>query len=150
MTSSDPNRGDAAPRRGARSAPAGRDFRAEPVERMSFESSSVDFIISSAVLHFARDEAHFDAMVTEMWRILHPEGALFARLASTIGLPVDAFRPLDARRFVLPGGSERFLVDEHTLITTTQRFGGVLLDPIKTTVVQKARSMTTWVVRRSS
>ena len=93
---------------------------------------------------------HFDAMVTEMRRILRPGGTLFARLASTIGLPADASRPLDARRFVLPDGSERFLVDEHTLITTTQRFGGVLLDPIKTTVVQKARSTTTWVVRRSS
>ena len=89
-------------------------------------------------------------MVNEMRRILRSGGTLFARLASTIGLPADASRPLDARRFVLPDGSERFLVDEHTLITTTQRFGGVLLDPIKTTVVQKARSTTTWVVRRSS
>jgi len=124
------------------------NFRVEPVEHMSFESHSVDFIISSAVLHFARDEAHFDAMVSEMWRILCPGGTLFARLASTIGLPTEAFRPLGGRRFVLPDGSERFLVDEHMLMTTTERLGGVMLDPIKTTVVQGARCMTTWVVKR--
>ena len=78
------------------------NFRVEPVEHMSFESHSFDFIISSAVLHFARDEAHFDAMVSEMWRVLRPGGTLFARLASTIGLPAEAFRPLGGRRFALP------------------------------------------------
>jgi tellurite methyltransferase len=122
------------------------NFRVEPVERASFQAQSFDFIISSAVLHFARDEAHFHAMVDEMWRLLRPGGTLFARLASTIGMPLEAFRPLGDRRFVMPDGSERFLVDEHMLMATTNRLGGALLDPLKTTVVQNARCMTTWVV----
>jgi tellurite methyltransferase len=126
------------------------DFRVEPVEQSSFESQSFDFIISSAVLHFARDEAQFHAMVGEMWRLLRPGGILFARLASTIGMPADAFQPLGGRRFVMPDGSERFLVDEHMLMETTTQLGGALLDPIKTTVVQSARCMTTWVVRRGT
>jgi tellurite methyltransferase len=125
------------------------NFRVEPVERMSFEPESFDFVISSAVLHFARDEAHFHAMVDEMWRLLRDGGTLFARLASTIGMAAEVFRPLGGRRFVLPDGTERFLVDEHMLMDTTRRLGGQLLDPIKTTVVQGARCMTTWVIRRA-
>ena len=124
-------------------------FRVEPVERTSFESQSFDFIISSAVLHFARDEAHFRAMIGEMWRLLRPGGTLFARLASTIGLPAEVFRPLGGGRFVMPDGTERFLVDEHMLMEVTERLGGALLDPIKTTVVQGMRCMTTWVVGRA-
>ena len=30
----------------------------------------------------------------------------------------------------------------------TERLGGRLLDPLKTTIVQDQRSMTTWVVRK--
>jgi tellurite methyltransferase len=124
------------------------NFRVEHVEQSSFESRSFDFIISSAVLHFARDEIHFHAMVDEMWRLLRSGGTLFARLASTIGLPMEAFQPVGGRRFVMPDGSERFLVDEQMLMTVTERLGGRLLDPLKTTVVQGARCMTTWVVGR--
>jgi len=125
------------------------NFRVEPVERTSFAGQVFDFVISSAVLHFARDEAHFHTMIDEMWRLLRPAGTLFMRLASTIGMPPEAFRPLGGRRFVLPDGSERFLVDEHMLMETTERLGGRLLDPIKTTVVQNARCMTTCVIRRA-
>ncbi len=35
------------------------------------------------------------------------------------------------------------------LIERTERFGGRLLDPIKTTNVQQQRCMTTWVVRKT-
>jgi SAM-dependent methyltransferase len=125
-------------------APADR-FRIEPVERSSFAAASMDVVISNAVLHFARDDAHFDAMVDEMWRVLRQGGLLFARLASTIGM-ADRMRPVGGGRFLLPDGSQRYLVDELRLMTTTRRLGGVLLDPLKTTIVQDQRCMTTWVV----
>lgn len=41
-----------------------------------------------------------------------------------------------------------FLVDEAMLVDATARLGGELLDPLKTTVVQNLRCMTTWVVRK--
>ena len=50
----------------------------------------------------------------------------------------------------LPDGSERYLVDEAMLLALTARLGGVLLDPLKTTVVQDQRSMTTWVVAQGT
>src|SRR5262245_11379952 len=107
----------------------------------------MDAVICSAVLHFARDRVHFDRMIDEMWRVLARGGLFFARLASSIGL-----EPLLADttgRVRLPDGSDRFVVDEHTLVEATARLGGTLLDPIKTTVVQHQRSMTTWVTRKN-
>jgi len=122
------------------------NFRVEPLERLSFPDAFADVVICSAVLHFARDEAQFDAMLRGCWRLLAPGGLFFARLASSIGLE-DRVQPLGDRRYRLPDGSERFLVDEAMLMDRTRALGGSLADPIKTTVVQDQRSMTTWVVR---
>lgn len=122
-------------------------FTVQSVERMSLGDAAFDVVISSAVLHFARDEAHWWAMVTEMWRVLSPGGFLFARLAATIGHETRV-RPVGGRRYILPDGSERFLIDEDFLMNATDRMRGQLVDPLKTTVVQALRSMTTWVVRK--
>lgn len=128
-------------------ASEGGDFRVETIEETSFPDQHADVVIASAVLHFARDEAHFEAMLRQLWRVLKPGGVFFARLASTIGLAGD-MAPL--RRHRLPDGSDRFLVDAATIEAWTARLGGVLIDPIKTTVVHEQRSMTTWVARRPS
>jgi SAM-dependent methyltransferase len=123
------------------------NFRQEPIERMSFEDASADVVLSSAVLHFARDDAHFEAMLAEMWRVLKPGGLFFCRLASTIGIESQV-RLIEGRRHRLPDGSERYLVDETLLSSFAERFGGDLADPLKTTVVQNQRAMTTWVLRK--
>jgi tellurite methyltransferase len=124
------------------------NFRIESVEKSSFPDAFADVVISSAVLHFARDDDHFDAMLRGAWRVLKPGGLLFCRLASSIGIEHQA-KPIAGRRFLLPDGSERYLVDEALLMKFTTELGGRLLDPLKTTVVQNQRSMTTWVVRKS-
>src|SRR5262245_5274269 len=134
----------------ARLAPHLRDdrFRLEPVERMSFPDASADVVLASAVLHFAADDRQFNAMVSDLFRVLAPGGMLFARLASSIGIEKEIKR-VRGRRFRLPDGTERYLVDEPMLMDLTARLGCELLDPIKTTVVQSQRSMTTWVVRKN-
>ena len=53
---------------------------------MSFADDIFDFVFSSAVLHFARDEGHRRDTVGEMWRVLRRGGVFFARLASGIGI----------------------------------------------------------------
>jgi len=114
---------------------------------MPFADASFDVVVSNAVLHFARDDHHFEAMVHEMWRVLAPRGLLFARLASSIGM-AERMRALGQGRHLLPDGSERYLVDETRLLTLTNRLGARLLDPLKTTIVQDQRCMTTWVIAR--
>ena len=125
------------------------NFRHEAVEAHTFPRPCAEVVISSAVLHFARDPGHFHAMLEASWAALAPGGLFFCRLASTIGME-GRFRPLGAGRFALPDGSERFLVDAETLLSLTARLGGELLDPLKTTVVHDQRAMTTWVLRREN
>jgi tellurite methyltransferase len=123
------------------------NFRRETVERMSFEDESFDAVLSSAVLHFARDEAHWLALVREMWRVLKPGGLFFARLASTAGLEGEV-EHLGGRRYRLPGGAEWLLSDERMLRETTQSLRGELLEPLKTVVVHGARAMSVWCLRK--
>jgi SAM-dependent methyltransferase len=123
------------------------DFRVEPIEQTSFPDAHADVVIASAVLHFARDAAHFETMLRQMWRVLKPGGVFFARLASTIGIEQQV-RPIGNGRFRLPDGSDRFLVDAAAVESWTEHLGGELIDPIKTTLVHEQRSMTTWVARR--
>ena len=124
------------------------NFRVEPVERSTFTEAFADVVLSSAVLHFARDDDQFLAMVHEMWRLLKPGGMLWCRLASSIGIE-GRVRAIRGRWCLLPDGSERYLADEPMLVELTRTLGGQLLDPIKTTVVQDQRAMTTWVVQKS-
>lgn len=124
------------------------NFRREAVELISFPPASMDVVLSIAVLHFARSDAQFSAMVESMWRVLRPGGLFFARLASTIGME-SRMVPKEGRRFLLPDGSERYLVDEALLLEWTARLGGKLADPLKTTIVQDQRCMTTWVLRKA-
>ena len=112
---------------------------------------SVDVVISCAVLHFARDTAHFardtahfDAMLERQWSLLRPGGLFFARLASSIGIE-DRVVQISDRRYLLPDGSERFLVDEAFLLARMHALRATLCDPLKTTNVQNQRCMTTWV-----
>lgn len=128
--------------------PAG-NFRTEPIEAMSFPDACADVVISSAVLHFAASDEHFRAMLRGTWRTLKPGGLLFCRLASSIGME-DRVQQLSGCRYRLPDGSERYLVDEALLEALTTELGGTLADPLKTTIVQNQRCMTTWVVRRNA
>jgi tellurite methyltransferase len=124
------------------------NFRTEPLECMTFPAAIADVVISSAVLHFAENDPEFDAMLRGTWRLVKPGGMLFCRLASSIGIETQIER-VRGRLCLLPDGSQRYLVDEALLMALTEELGGELLDPLKTTVVQGQRSMTTWVVRRT-
>lgn len=120
--------------------------KAEAIESMTIPPSSVDAVICSAVLHFARDDPHFEAMVRRMWQTLVPGGLMFCRVASLTGME-SRVRALGSGRYLLPDGSERYLVSESRLVDLTRTLGGTLVDPIKSTIVQDMRCMATWVVR---
>jgi SAM-dependent methyltransferase len=147
----DPNAVDYTRHLAASLAPAlpADNFRVEAIEDMAFPDAFADLVLSSAVLHFARCDDHFEAMLRATWRVLKPGGLLFCRLASSIGMEGQVQR-VTGRRCRLPDGSERYLVDEAILLRFTAELGGQLADPLKTTVVQNQRCMTTWIMRKNA
>src|ERR1700729_3882919 len=48
------------------------NFKVAAAEDLSFDDACFDLVISSAVLHFAKNKEHFDAMLHSMWRVLKP------------------------------------------------------------------------------
>jgi len=121
------------------------NFRVGAIEKMPWADEFADVVICNSVLHFARDEEQFLAMVTELWRVLRPGGMLFCRLGSRIGMEFERVR---GQIYRIGDGSEWFLVDEAALLDMTRQMDAVLVDPLKTTIVQDYRCMTTWVVRK--
>ena len=124
------------------------NFQTSSIERMPFPAAHFDWVISNAVLHFAENERQFEQMLREMWRVLKPNGALFARLASSIGIE-HLIIPTEHGRYLLPDGSERFLVSEDFLMKAAENLGATQLEPLKTTNVQNLRCMTTWILLKN-
>jgi SAM-dependent methyltransferase len=121
------------------------NFQVGAIERMPFPDALADVVLSNSVLHFARDDRHFRAMLAELWRVLKPGGMLFCRLGSRIGME---FERLQGNIYKIRDGSRWFLVDQPMLLTLTEELNAVLVDPLKTTIVQDYRCMTTWVLRK--
>ncbi len=124
-----------------------QNFQVGPIERMPFPDDFADVVLCNSVLHFAVDDRQFEAMLLELWRVLKPGGMLFCRLGSRIGMDFERLR---GNIHLIGDGSEWFLVDEEMLLELTEQLNAVLVDPLKTTVVQDYRCMTTWVTRKSA
>jgi SAM-dependent methyltransferase len=121
------------------------NFQVASIEAIPLPEAFFDVVICNSVLHFARDEEHFRVMLAELWRVLRPGGMLFCRLGSRIGMDFERVR---GGRFLVGDGSEWFLADEEMLMELTEEMNSVLVDPLKTTIVQDYRCMTTWVQRK--
>jgi SAM-dependent methyltransferase len=121
------------------------NFRVGNIEAMPFADGFADVVMCSSVLHFARDQDHFLSMIEDLWRVLRPGGLLFTRMGSRIGMEFEQVRP-DIYR--IGDAQEWFLVDEELLLGLTNELNGVMVDPLKTTIVQDYRCMTTWVLRK--
>ena len=121
------------------------NFQKATLESIPFPKESFDWVICNTVLHFAEDRDQFDRMLAEMWSKLKPGGMFFARIASSIGIK-DLLVPTSNERYMMPDGTERFVVDEQMLKDCAKNIGGTFLEPIKTTNVENIRCMTTWVL----
>jgi ubiquinone/menaquinone biosynthesis C-methylase UbiE len=129
----------------AKTSPA--NFVIAKAEEMPYEDASFDLVICSAVLHFAKNKTHFDQMLRSVWRVLKPGGFFFARLASDIGIE-HMVKSKDNGRYLLPDGTTRYLVNHDTLVYYTCELNGELYEPIKTTIVDNLRAMTTWCMKK--
>ena len=122
-------------------------FQVAKVEQMPFPSGFFDGIISSAVLHFAKNNAHFFAMLDEMHRVLKHGGSLFIRMATVIGIE-DLVLPLGEGIYLLPDGSQRFLLTRPLLAQLISRHSFSYLEPFKVVNVNDTRCMSTMVLQK--
>jgi ubiquinone/menaquinone biosynthesis C-methylase UbiE len=123
------------------------NFQEGTVEKMTFNDENFNLVISSAVLHFAKSQTHFDDMINDMIRVLKPKGHLFIRTASDIGLNEKTAQK-EQGSFLLPDGSIRFLITEKMIHDIIERHSLKLVEPIKTTNVNNLRCMTTLVLEK--
>ena len=123
-------------------------FQQASVEKLPFADNYFNHVISSAVLHFARDTHQFYSMIAEMLRVLRPSGSLFIRMTSDIGIE-DKVQLIEDGVYVIPDGSQRFLLTRQLLADLVQRHKLLLLEPLKTVNVSDVRCMSTLVVGKA-
>jgi len=115
---------------------------------ISLPPVSFDGIISSAVLHFAESHDHFRQMFAELARLLRPGGILFVRTAMLEGIATEAEALDQAGRYLLPDGSERYLLSQPLLEELCSWYQLAFLEPLKYVVVHQARSMGSFVLQK--
>lgn len=121
-------------------------FKVGEAENIPF-NQSFDLIICNAVLHFAKNKAHFEEMLFSIWNKLNDNGVLFIRLASDIGIE-HLVQALGSGNFKLPDNTTRYLVNKKSLLAYSKQLNATLIEPIKTTNVQSLRCMTTWILKK--
>lgn len=121
-------------------------FRTGELSQLPYPNVEFNYIICSAVLHFAQSEDHFWQMFTELDRVLSADGTLFIRMASNIGLQGN--ESLSDGRYALPDGSQRFLLTENMISTIIKDHSYTRIEPVKTVIVENQRCMTTLVLKK--
>ncbi|UXX79344.1 class I SAM-dependent methyltransferase [Reichenbachiella carrageenanivorans] len=122
-------------------------FQIGELSALPFQTNQFDYVICSAVLHFAQSTHHFWQMFTELDRVLTPNGTLFIRMTSDIGL--NGHETLEDGRYHLPDGSQRFLLTEEMIQTILNDYGYSKSEAIKTVIVANQRCMTTLVLKKN-
>jgi ubiquinone/menaquinone biosynthesis C-methylase UbiE len=123
------------------------NFQVALVEKLPFEDNYFDHVISCAVLHFAKSVIHFKEMMAEMIRVLKPNGILFIRMTSDIGIE-DKVELLFEGNYKIPDGSLRFLLTKPLLAECMQEFNLSFAEPLKTVNVDDIRCMSTLILQK--
>ena len=129
------------------SLPAER-FATGDIQELPYRDDFFDHIISSAVLHFANSQQQFNAMLAEMVRVLKPDGTMFIRMTSDIGIEQSVIHLADGV-YSIPDGSQRFLLTRALLKKLLTDHPLSLIEPVKTVNVQDLRCMTTVVLQKN-
>ncbi|MFM9910135.1 MAG: class I SAM-dependent methyltransferase [Chitinophagaceae bacterium] len=124
-------------------------FNVCEIENTPFADNYFDHIICSAVLHFARGKEHFQRMCAELVRVLKPNGSIFIRMASNIGIE-DKVILIDDGVYFLPDDSTRFLLTKPLLVSFMKQNQLSFLEPLKTVNVDDIRCMSTLVLQKFS
>ncbi len=122
-------------------------FQVGKMEEIPFHGGAFDAVICSAVLHFAKDEKNFWEMIGEMDRVLKPGGILWFRMCTGFGGILDQSEALGSERYLLPDGSERFVLQQQHLEKILE-MGYQFLEAPKTVLVLGQREMGVFVLEK--
>ena len=117
------------------------------LKEIPFPDNDFDFIISSAVLHFSKDRAHFKKLFEELVRVLNHNGILFIRMTTKHTL-VNLSRHLHDDVYQIPDGSTRYLLDVEYLKDLMTKNKMSFIDPFKTVNVDDKRTMAVVVLKK--
>lgn len=124
-------------------------FQVGKLEEIPFHISAFDAVICSAVLHFAADETNFWQMMNEMLRVLKPGGILWFRMTTAFGGMKEESRELGEGKYLLPDGSERFLLTQEHVDKLLEK-GLRFLESPKSVLVHGQRTMGVFVFEKIS
>lgn len=123
------------------------NFKVASLANLPYENNSVDHIINCAVLHFSENTEAFKLYFSELVRVLKPNGSLFIRMTSDIGIENYITR-LSNGIYRLPDNTNRFLLTRKLLNELINEFPISFLEPLKSTNVADLRTMSTLVVSK--
>ena len=122
-------------------------FYTGELDALPFPDNFFDHIICSAVLHFAKNHAHFQAMMSELVRVVRPGGTLFIRMTSDVGLePLITMNETGVVQ--IPDGSDRYLITRNSLNALLIKYNLTLAAPFKNVNVEDVRVMSVIVLRK--
>ncbi|EMR03010.1 class I SAM-dependent methyltransferase [Cesiribacter andamanensis] len=124
-------------------------FASGSLTAMPYANELFEAVICSAVLHFAESREQFIQMWGELWRVLRTGGLLFIRTATDLGLSQEELTPADQGRYLLPDGSQRFLLSQALLDELLQQYPLQWREPYKSVVVAGQRSMGVLVLQKT-
>jgi ubiquinone/menaquinone biosynthesis C-methylase UbiE len=127
--------------------PSSDHFLVGELDALPFQDHYFDHIISSAVLHFARDHDHFDAMMAELIRVLKPGGTIFIRMTSDVGIE-SRINMTETGVVSIPDGSDRYLITRNSLSQLLQKYSLSLVGPFKNVNVEDIRVMSVIVLKK--
>lgn len=124
-----------------------KNYFVADLTNLPFEDHSMDHVINSAVLHFAKSTDEFLKMFSELVRVLRSGGSLFIRMTSDVGIETTVI-PVGNGVFELRDNTTRFLLTRDLLQQLLATFPVKLVEPFKTTNVSDIRAMSTVVLTK--
>ncbi|GAB3007968.1 class I SAM-dependent methyltransferase [uncultured Cyclobacterium sp.] len=125
-------------------------FQVANLEDIPFHSEAFDAVLSSAVLHFAKNKAHFLELFREHMRVLKPGGIFWLRTCTDAGGAFVLEGQSSELVQNLPDGTVRFVLTEPLIKEIMNEHLLSLLEPSKSVVVHNKRAMGVFVFQKKA
>ncbi len=122
-------------------------FQLGRLEEIPFHQGAFDAVICSAVLHFASSVDNFWQMISEIHRVLKPGGIFWFRMCTGFGGTLEQSESLNNGRFLLPDGTERFVLTREQL-HEIESLGFRFIEIPKTVLVLDQREMGVFLLEK--